>query len=633
MSGYDVSAMLRDADILLIVPPFAWQDRPAIGVHLLQAIARRHGVEVQILYANILFSAWFGELVHAQLAKTQLFVCERLFARAAYGGPALGRDGGERLARTFEAVEQAHEQGSRPGQKRYKGDIRIERMRALEAQIPAWLESFVPAIADAGHRVVGCTTSFEQTSASIAMLSAIKRHRPETIAIIGGANCEAEMAEGMCSLTDVVDYVFSGESERTFAAFVDGLQNGRLPTDRIQHGEPCTDMDALPILDYADYYEQMRAWASTSELLSSGKMYLTYESSRGCWWGAKSHCTFCGLNGQGMASRAKSPDRVIEELSALLDAHPTNLVVMTDNIMPHAYFKTLLPRLERELPGATIMYEQKANLSLDDVRALMRAGVREIQPGIEALSTGLLSLMRKGTTAAQNIALLRFARATGMELHWNLLVGFPNDKRAFYDETLELIPLIHHLQPPHQPCPVVFDRFSPYFDHPEQHGILDLRPFEFYTHVFPETADIHKIAYHFDGSFDSAARAHPELAIEVSRVVHAWRLRFYSNAPAELRVIARSDDSYLLVDTRGLPGLPTEQVIDSQQAAMALVSQPIRRRAHGQLSRADYDWARAHRVVIERDARYVGLAIAEPELMAEFESRFRRPSRLLAQAS
>jgi hypothetical protein len=49
--------------------------------------------------------------------------------------------------------------------------------------------------------------------------------------------------------------------------------------------------------------------------------------------------------------------------------------------------------------------------------------------------------MAKGTTAAQNLALLRYARAAGRRLDWNLLCGFPNDQLSFYLETAELLPI------------------------------------------------------------------------------------------------------------------------------------------------------------------------------------------------
>ena len=120
---------------------------------------------------------------------------------------------------------------------------------------------------------------------------------------------------------------------------------------------------------------------------------------------------------------------------------------MIDNILPHSYFRTVLPRLAEELPPVRIFYETKSNLNLEQVQLLRRAGVDRIQPGIEALSSSLLRRMKKGVLARQNLALLRYARAPGLALTWNLLCEFPGDQREDYEATLALIPLIHHLSP------------------------------------------------------------------------------------------------------------------------------------------------------------------------------------------
>ena len=47
--------------------------------------------------------------------------------------------------------------------------------------------------------------------------------------------------------------------------------------------------------------------------------------------------------------------------------------------------------------------------------------MRRIQPGIESLSDHVLKLMRKGTTALQNIQLLKWCREYGVQPEWNLL--------------------------------------------------------------------------------------------------------------------------------------------------------------------------------------------------------------------
>ena len=106
------------------------------------------------------------------------------------------------------------------------------------------------------------------------------------------------------------------------------------------------------------------------------------------------------------------------------------------------FLEHLQIRLPDELPEVTVFYEVKANLSLPQVLALKRAGITSIQPGIESLSSRLLTLMKKGVQARQNLMLLRYARAAGLHLTWNLLWGFPGDDVEAYEETLAILPLI-----------------------------------------------------------------------------------------------------------------------------------------------------------------------------------------------
>jgi ribosomal peptide maturation radical SAM protein 1 len=315
-----------------------------------------------------------------------------------------------------------------------------------------------------------------------------------------------------------------------------------------------------------------------------------------------------------MVFREKSPDRVLSDLHALTRAYPTaRSVAMADNIMPHTYFKTLLPRLAADPVPLPLFYEQKANLSLEDVIALKRAGVDSIQPGIEALSTALLRRMDKGVLARQNIALLRYARAVGLDMGWNLLWAFPGDEPEAYEETLALVPLLRHLQPPATIIPLNIDRFSPYFQRPLAYGIQDLRPHPSYRDVLPAHADINKIAYCFVGDYTSGSRRCPETIRSINREVNAWRARW---APAEralpvLRVDPLGDD-YILRDTRRLPGAPEALLLDHAEASAIL------RPARHVPGRAT-DMALSQRLGVVLDGYYVPLATASPALLLELE--------------
>ena len=52
------------------------------------------------------------------------------------------------------------------------------------------------------------------------------------------------------------------------------------------------DLDKLPYPDYDDYVLTQKQL----NLVFPGDPALHIEGSRGCWWGQKHQCTFCGLN-------------------------------------------------------------------------------------------------------------------------------------------------------------------------------------------------------------------------------------------------------------------------------------------------------------------------------------------------
>ncbi len=108
---------------------------------------------------------------------------------------------------------------------------------------------------------------------------------------------------------------------------------------------------------------------------------LFFETSRGCWWGQKHHCKFCGLNGATLAFRSKSPRRAIDELRYLVDRHGVHRACSSDNILDHRYFDTLLPMLREAGLDLAFVYEMKTNLTRRQVESLLEAGLGAAQLG------------------------------------------------------------------------------------------------------------------------------------------------------------------------------------------------------------------------------------------------------------
>lgn len=617
LPALDPALDLPDADVVLVVPPFAHLTWPALGVETLAAIARRAGFSVHVLYGNLHYAAQIGAVNYASLANApgDWLLGERLFARKAYRRDALSHP--DFLARVrahdVEAGQRAHQYldhmsdgtGLIPeawGAMYPEADL----LRYRDAA-EGWVDALGPALAGK-YRIIGVTTSFEQTSAAYALLASAKASNPSVATLVGGANCDGPLGAAVKSLGPAIDVVFSGESESSFLAYL----QGQLGDASVAQGEPCRDLDALPTPDYDSWFQQLDRHVPE---LRDVPLWLTYESSRGCWWGQKHHCTFCGLNANGMAYRHRAPERVIADLQAWLQRYPTRYVAMTDNIMPHSYHRHLMPALAASSLNAHIFYEQKANLTLAQVRGLHEAGVKVIQPGIESLSTSLLARMRKGVTAKQNIALLRYCASVGVIVKWNLLHNFPGDDADDYREMLELVPLLHHLIPPNALVHLSIDRFSPYFDEPDRYGITEITPLAAYAEVFPDHVDPAALAYHFTATWSSGSTDNPALMGQLWAAVQRWRAAWESSSPPVLR-LARAGAGYVLTDTRGT-GPSTVRLTEAQAVAVA---------AGGPLDAPAGQWAMRRGYAIARDDWAVPLATAHPDLLAALEARPRTTS-------
>ncbi|RFS45545.1 RiPP maturation radical SAM protein 1 [Micromonospora craniellae] len=304
------------------------------------------------------------------------------------------------------------------------------------------------------------------------------------------------------------------------------------------------DLDRLPIPDYGDYFAALERHGQAT-ILGDEPVKLPVEFARGCWWGQKHHCTFCGLNALGMGYRSKSPGRAMSELSTLLSAYPTVHVEAVDNILDMSYLSSFCTELADRRWDIHVFFEVKANLTREQLAVLRRAGILTIQPGIESLSTHVLKLMRKGSTKLLNIRLLKWARYHGIRVAWNLLAGFPGETDEDYREQVELIPLLHHLFPPDGCSRLWLERFSPYFTDPS-FPISDVRPRSSYRHIYPDSLDHSQIAYFFD--YTAKGIGSDEAFGALSSAARRWRQRWAEHRPS--LIYQRVPGRLVLVDTR-----------------------------------------------------------------------------------
>jgi ribosomal peptide maturation radical SAM protein 1 len=423
-------------------------------------------------------------------------------------------------------------------------------------EINGFLPEFVRGVLADGPRIVGFSSMCQQTLASIALAREVKRQRPDVLTVLGGANASEPMGSAILGITDAFDLVFSGEADVTFPAFCrDFLERAERPPQRVIRCTPVANLDDVPAPDYSDYYADLQPLRATDPLAEKAPMWLIFESSRGCWWADKSNCAFCGFNAPDVRYRAKSPDRVIAEITDLTARHGVTQLYAADTIMAPDLPTTVLARLAERGSACALSYEVKSNVRESDLDAFVRAGVLEIQPGIESLSSHVLGLMSKGVKALENVRLLRDALSRGIDVIWNLLTTIPGETQEDYEAMVDLLPLLSHLRPPTRWGPIRISRYSPYHCDPGRYGIGTLHPWTAYQLFYGENAD--RLAHHFSGEYETGLTRDPALKARFDAALRLWADGWLAEGdPPDLSVHHLDDGRTAIRDTR--PATRTE---------------------------------------------------------------------------
>jgi ribosomal peptide maturation radical SAM protein 1 len=526
--------------ILLIVPPFASILFPSMSAHQLEAQLRAQGFVCDIFYSNSLYASIIGfELYHKiSWASPRYLLGERIFAKYLEDFEHSGIRKGQieslyRLCRNGiqEDIDEA--------------DIFACLTKEVESEYRFDLEI---SLLKEDYSVVGITCGCMQLCAAEYHAGIVRRLLPDAKIVIGGANCEGVMAEGIATFSKNFDHIFSGEGDLSFPAFCQKLfeKNSIDPIDRIIHCDLVEDLAQLEAPNFHTFYEQMAEY----NYPKIDTLYAVYQSSRGCWWGQKSQCAFCGLNGATVHYRVKPIDKVIRDLQTIMRNGVSNLLMMVDCIMPYTYMTEFLPRVQKEIGNIRIFYETKANLTFSQLRQMKAAGVLGFQPGIESFSTSLLKRMHKGVSGVSNIRLLINSKRANLYPSWNILWGFPGDVREDYLEMLRAVPYLVHLIAPTAVTTISLDRFSPLFEHPEAYGITNIKPSPSYSDIFSDSVDLNKIGYHFFCDFPSESLNDYELCVRIVETFDKWRL-IWRNRSALLKMVRINDDNTMVIDTRG----------------------------------------------------------------------------------
>jgi ribosomal peptide maturation radical SAM protein 1 len=609
--------------IALINMPFADLAMPSIALTQLKAVVDqrfREQVSVEVLYLNHDFAQYLGLELYDLITETadsqNAGLGDWFFRQAAF--PDLQNNAGIYLSRYFPFhTDEMNTLKSRI----------LEKRRGLEN----FLDSLISKYAIDQAQLVGFTSMFMQSAAAFSLARRLKQLQSKPIVVMGGANCETPMGQVIVKEVDPVDYVFSGPALKSFPEFVQHCLDGEpakagsikgvftkknyfFQTGPEAIGEELS-IDVPIDLDYRPFLDTL------TENFPEGEVdpVLLFETSRGCWWGERAHCTFCGLNGISMNYRAMSADRALKQFDSLFQFAPkVSRMDAVDNILPKSYLHEVLPFVNTP-DNVSLFYEVKADLSESDVQTLAKARVKIIQPGIESLATSTLKLMKKGTSAFRNLCLLKFCAMYDIEPAWNLLIGFPGEGADVYRKYLDDLPLLTHLHPPTGVYPVRFDRYSPYFMKSKEYG-LDLHPLDYYSMIYPFPSDqLDSLAYYFSDVNIGAEYAQTvsqwigKIREKITFWIELWKRE---DGPLPQLLLYKEGEQHMIRDSRS--GELKEYPIEEAQARILnLMSDTTRagdvakefKDVSGFDVAKEISFLRDKRLLFEEDNRFISLVL------------------------
>lgn len=559
--------------VLLVTMPMASTLHPNLAIEQLAALARRANTPCDTLYGTLFMST----IVRSSLMNAMLGPA--IFGPAYFG---LERENvAQRLA--DESIPAQFGPSSIPDSAREA--LVMDYLLAIDAA-DICLERCLTAIPLGLYDIVGFSVSFDaQKLPSAALAQLLKQREPHIHILFGGTGCDDVMGQAMMEVFPEIDVILQGEADTIFLSLIAALRdlhplsmvNNCLYRER-DHIVATAKMISIPLLDgipLPDY--TMFLMQREASPYQHDKRVLFFETSRGCWYGHKQHCRFCGIQAVTLDYRRRSAHEAVEQLVKLQDMYAPDILYATDAILDLNYLKTVLPEIARlrrfENLNLMLFYEIKSNLRREQVALLAAAGVIEVQPGIENFSTNVLRLMRKGATGIQQIELLKWARTYGIKVLYGIISGTPGETAGDYEEILALMPFLHHLPPPLMVNHLALHKFSPYEAEPSRYGICDIRPFPIQRFIYQTTDDVLvRLCYQLDYTLDY--HHHPMMITTIKRfdeAVKEWRRAYAHGEHLIMRVIGeaivlvrRSAAGKMII--RKLEGLEARVYSQSQHA-------------------------------------------------------------------
>jgi ribosomal peptide maturation radical SAM protein 1 len=515
--------------VALISMPTLSARFPSFQLALLKPTLEKAGIPVQTFSLFMYFGTFVGWRINETLADVYAsMVGEWLWTKCAFGDFADNDGYFQIYRRNLEGICE-------------KAGCTLDDLRRLrETAAPAFIDFCMTSVDWSRFGLIGFSVVFQQTLASIALAKALKKRYPHIPIMFGGATFEDDIAEEIMKGCPQVDYIHCGDADETLPKVIRRVysgesmkgmpgimwrENGRV----VYNGRApnLADMNKTPVPDFDEYF-YARKQGHYEYYDNAQGVLLPIETARGCWWGVKNHCTFCGLNRAGMEFRSKRVENVIEQLDELSRRYGILDFNAIDNIIEPEYIDKLFGQLSEANTDIRLHYEVRPSLSRVQLKHMRKGGLFSIQPGVESFSTHILKLMKKHTTGVRNLELIKWSTYYGINNLYNILLRFPGETAEDYRAQCDVISKIHHFQAPWAIAKARADRGSPMYTDPESQSISRLVPSPCYDYLYPKDRfDLKRVSYYFEHQMDEALedREYDEIFAAVDVWQYRWKQR------------------------------------------------------------------------------------------------------------
>jgi len=471
--------------VLLISAPWPLFNRPSIQLGTLKSYLKHQFPDLNVkachlylkiaetigyrLYQTVSEKTWLAETVYAALLYPErIRQIEKIFDQETVGNPMVRKTGLKTLA---------------------------ERVREVS-------DAFIDDMDWEAYGLVGFSICLCQFTSSIYFIKQIKQKFPDLKIVIGGSMFAGDSIPNLFQVFPEVDFVVNGEGELPLSRLVGHLKKGKglenippitgLVTQKsLKDKDPVSfcqmeTLKTLPMPDYDDYFDLLKTFSPQKRFFPT----LSAEISRGCRWrqvktkDKPSGCTFCNLNLQWEGYRSKTPLQAISEVDHMTTKYKTLSVTFMDNMLPVKSSGEIFKRLGRVGKDFNLFGEIRATTPRHMLETMRAGGVQEVQVGIEALGTQLLKKLNKGTTALQNLEIMKNCEELGIANSSNLILYFPGSDRQDVEDTLRNLEFAMPFRPL-KPVHFWLGLGSPVYEDPKAFGIRAVFNHQNYSLMFP----------------------------------------------------------------------------------------------------------------------------------------------------